>query len=308
MGSPDFAVPSLLGLVNAGYDVSLVLSQPDRQAGRGRGLARPPVAQQAERLGLPIHQPASLRSDEARQPIRDAQPHLIVVAAFGLILPPAVLELPERGCLNVHASLLPRHRGAAPIQAAILAGDTKTGITLMRMDSGLDTGDIIRSRSLPIDNTTDAPSLENALSAIGRDILMDTLPDWLAGTIQPTPQDDSLATYAPKITRDDARLSWTQSAEVCARAVRAYRGWPNAYTAWNGRIIQVLEADVSDADGPSAEPGTVVLDPSTPRSLAVTAGSGLLRLRRVRLEGRNPITGGELLNGYPGIIGATLES
>jgi len=250
----------------------------------------------------------SLRTEEARQPIRDAQPHLIVVAAFGLILPPAVLELPERGCLNVHASLLPRHRGAAPIQAAILAGDTETGITLMRMDPGLDTGDIIRSRSLPIDNTTDAPSLENSLSAIGRDLLIDTLPDWLAGRIHPTPQDDTLATYAAKITRDDARLDWTHTAEVCARAVRAYRGWPNAYTVWNGRTIQVLEAEVSDEDASIADPGTVVLDPSAPRSLAVTTRGGLLRLRRVRLEGRNPITGGELLNGYPSIVGAKLES
>ncbi len=258
MGSPAFAVPSLDGLLAAGHDIVLVLAQPDRPAGRGRQPTPPPVAAFARERGLPLFQPPTLKPPEAFQRVREAAPDVIVVAAYGLILRREVLDLPPLGCLNIHASLLPRHRGAAPISAAILAGDPETGIGLMQMEVGLDTGPVLASVSTPIGPTDDTPTLTDRLALLGRDLLVETLPRWAEGAITPAPQDDTLATYAPKITREDARLDWSRPAVELERQVRAYRGWPDAFTTWQGKQVKVLAARVS----PTPSPANSAADPT----------------------------------------------
>src|SRR3954468_8901143 len=254
MGSPAFAIPSLAGLLAAGHEIVLVLAQPDRPAGRGRQSTPPPVAAFARERSLPLFQPPSLKPPEAFARVREAAPDVIVVAAYGLILRREVLELPRLGCLNVHASLLPRHRGAAPISAAILAGDPETGVCLMQMEVGLDTGPVLARLSTPIAPTDDTPTLTDRLALLGRDVLLETLPQWAAGEIVPVPQDDSLATYAPKITREDARLNWSRPAEDLWRQVRAYRGWPDAFTTWQGKQLKILAARAEPDESPELPP------------------------------------------------------
>jgi methionyl-tRNA formyltransferase len=315
MGSPGFAVPSLEGLLHAGHEVVLVLAQPDRPAGRGRQPTSPPVAAFARERGLPLFQPPTLKPPEAFQRVREAAPDVIVVAAYGLILRREVLELPPLGCLNVHASLLPRHRGAAPISAAILAGDAETGICLMQMEAGLDTGPVVASAGTPISSADDTPTLTDRLALLGRDLLVETLPRWAAGEIVPTPQDDSLATYAPKITREDARLDWSLSAAELDRRVRAYRGWPDAFTTWQGKQLKVLAARPLTPQPPlplgegwgEGVPGRVVLAPDgTGQRPAVVTGDGILLLDTVALEGKRPADGADFVRGYRAFVGADL--
>jgi methionyl-tRNA formyltransferase len=306
MGSPAFAVPSLEGLLAAGHEVVLVLAQPDRPAGRGRQSTPPPVAAFARERGLPLFQPPSLKPPEAFARVREAAPDVIVVAAYGLILRREVIDLPRLGCLNVHASLLPRHRGAAPISAAILAGDDETGVCLMRMEVGLDTGPVLARLSTPIGPTDDTPTLTDRLAQLGRQALEEAFPRWAAGEIVPEPQDDSLATYAPKITREDARLDWSLPAEELWRRVRAYRGWPDAFTTWQGKQLKVLAAHPVPTEGDGA-PGHVVLaGEGGNQSPAVTTGAGLLVLDTVALEGRRPADGAAFLNGARGFVGTDL--
>ena len=264
------------------------------------------MAIRADELHIPVYQPASLRAPEARAPIEAEQPDVIVVAAFGLLLPQPILDLPARGCVNVHASLLPRHRGAAPIQACILAGDRETGITIMSMDAGMDTGGIISQRSLPLTPEDTALDLEPRLAVLGRDLLLETLPVWLSGQVLATPQDDTLATYAPKVKRADAEIDWTRSTEECDRLVRAYRGWPNAFTLLEGRNLLVLESRVVREVPASVEPGTVVAQRGASWSPAVATGDGLIQLVTVQMEGKRPISGLELINGYPSLPGKRL--
>ena len=329
MGSPAFAVPALDGLIAAGHEIALVLAQPDRPAGRGRQPTPPPVAAFARERGLPLFQPPTLKPPEAFARVRDAAPDVIVVAAYGLILRSEVLDLPRLGCVNLHASLLPRHRGAAPISAAILAGDAETGICLMQMEVGLDTGAVLARRSTPITPADDTPTLTERLAIIGRDLLLETLPKLAAGEIVPEPQDDALATYAPKIVREDARLDWTLPAVELERHVRAYRGWPDAFTTWQGKGLKVLAAHVTGAP-PSPQPlrganigsadippphagegehapGRVVLvtDEGKQRPAVVT-GDGLLMLDTVMLEGKRPADGADFVRGYRAIVGADL--
>lgn len=247
MGTPRFALPALERLLLAGYEVALVVSQPDRPAGRGRAPAAPPVARLARERRLPLFQPESLRPPEAFERLRASRPDVIVVVAFGLLLRREVLELPLLGCLNVHASLLPRHRGASPIQAAILAGDQETGVCLMRMEAGLDTGPVLGCARTPITPEDDAPALAERLAVMGADLLLETLPKWAGGRISPQPQDDALATLAPRIHREDARLDWSLPAIELWRRVRAYRGWPDAFTTLDGRVLKVLTAQPGSA-------------------------------------------------------------
>jgi methionyl-tRNA formyltransferase len=318
MGSPAFAVPSLAGLLAAGHKIALVLAQPDRPAGRGRQPTPPPVAAFARERGLPLFQPPSLKPPEAFARVSSAAPDVIVVAAYGLILRREVLDLPPLGCLNVHASLLPRHRGAAPIPAAILAGDAETGVSLMRMEAGLDTGPVLACRATPIAPTDDTPILTERLALLGRDLLVETLPRWAAGEIAATPQDDSRATYAPKIQRDDARLDWTRPAEELWRRVRAYRGWPDTFTTWHGKQLKILAArpvlplalGEGRAEGRvrgEGNLGRVLLlpDGGTQRPAVVT-GDGLLVLDTVALEGRRPADGADFARGYRAFVGADL--
>jgi methionyl-tRNA formyltransferase len=247
--------------------------------------------------------------------VREAAPDVIVVAAYGLILRREVLDLPRLGCLNVHASLLPRHRGAAPISASILAGDAETGVCLMQMEAGLDTGPVLARLTTPIAPTDDTPTLTDRLALLGRDVLLDGLPRWAAGEIVPVPQDDALATYAPKISREDARLDWSRPADALWRQVRAYRGWPDAFTTWQGKQLKILTArpvsgggrDGSSPYEDDGRPGRVVLvkDGGAQRPAVVT-GDGLLVLETVALEGKRPTDGVSFLNGARGFVGAEL--
>ena len=246
-GTPPFAAAALNALAQAGHDIALVLTQPDRPAGRGMRLTPSAVKQAALARGLPLSQPVSLRTAEAQAELRTADADVMVVAAYGLILPQGVLDLPRFGCLNIHASLLPRWRGAAPIQRAILAGDAETGITIMQMDAGLDTGAMLYKTVVPIRETDTAASLHDTLAAAGASAIVATLANYAA--LVPQAQDDAQATYAAKLTKDEARLDWRQPADVLARAVRAYNPAPGAWTLLDGVPLKIWSAQAVAAAG-----------------------------------------------------------
>jgi methionyl-tRNA formyltransferase len=282
MGTPEFAVPTLLAL-DEHYQVVGVVTQPDRPAGRGRKLMPSPVKEASLDRGLDILQPYSLRSPEAMQRLVDWQPHLIIVAAFGQILRPEVLELPPHGCLNVHASLLPRYRGAAPIPAALLAGDDRTGVTVMLMDPGMDTGPILAQAEVPIGPQDTTANLTEKLAGAGAALLIETLPGWLQGHITPQPQDDALATYCHPLQKADGLLDWTRSANYLDRQVRACHPWPGAFTTWQGQRLKVLRAYPRPDQPGAGEPGLVI---SLDNSAGVVTSEGLLELLEVQLAGK----------------------
>jgi len=299
MGSPAFAVPTLRALHAAGHEVAAVYSQPPRPAGRGRAVTPCPVHEAALSLGLPVRTPARLRHGAAEHAAFAALDlDAAVVAAYGLILPPAMLAAPRRGCLNIHASLLPRWRGAAPIQAAVLAGDAEAGVTVMQMDAGLDTGAMLLKGRVPIGPRTTAADLHDALAALGADLALQALRDPPA----PAPQPAEGATYAPKLTRDSGRLDWTQTAAQLDRQVRAFTPWPGAWTALDTETLKVLRAEPAPAPAPSAGPPGTVLD----GGLLVACGEGALRLLRVQRPGRAPMEADALLRGFPIPPGALL--
>ncbi len=295
MGSPAFAVPALAALVDAGHAIAAVYCQPPRPAGRGQAVRPCPVHLMAERLGLEVRTPARLRGDAAAQADFAALAlDAAVVVAYGLILPPAFLAAPRRGCLNIHASLLPRWRGAAPIQAAILAGDAETGVTIMRMDAGLDTGPMLLREAVPITASTTAAALHDALAAIGARLILRAL----AEDFSPVPQPAEGACYAPKLTRADARIDWTADAAALERRVRAFDPWPGTFTLLDGAMLKVLAAALAPGDGP---PGAVLDD-----RLTVACGHGALRLTRVQLAGRAPLQAEPFLRGHPVPTGTRL--
>ena len=275
MGTPDFAVPTLEALVHAAHEVVCVYTQPPRKAGRGKKLQPTPVHQAAERLGIEVRHPASLKSQEEKDAFAALDVDVGVVAAYGLILPQAVLDAPAHGCLNVHASILPRWRGAAPIQRAILAGDTGTGVTIMQMEAGLDTGPMLATIRTPIDHKT-AGDLTDELADKGAQLMVGTLRE-LSKHI-PVTQDDAEATHAPKIDKTEARLDWSQEAEQVERQLRAFSPWPGAFFEHEGDRIKVLAAHVVEESG---EPGTVLDD-----ALTVACKTGALRLTRVQRAGK----------------------
>jgi methionyl-tRNA formyltransferase len=288
MGSPDFAVPALQALHQAGHTIAAVYCQPARPAGRGQSTRRCPVHISADELGLPVLTPARLRNDlTAHANFAALDLDAAVVAAYGLILPQAMLDAPGRGCLNIHASLLPRWRGAGPIQAAILAGDTETGITIMQMEAELDTGSMLLRQSVPITPTTTSVSLHDTLAALGAKLILDVL----ASAPQPIQQIDSDATYAPKLTREDGRIDWHQPAAVIDRQIRAFDPWPGTFTALAGNPLKILSATPVDATGP---PGTV-LD----ATLTVACGSHAIKLTRLQLPGRTALDAEAFLRGHP---------
>jgi methionyl-tRNA formyltransferase len=288
MGSPDFAVPSLDALVEAGHAIACVYTQPPRPAGRGKGGQKTAVHRRAVELGLEVRCPRTLRDaqEQARFAALDAD--LAVVAAYGLILPRPILEAPKGGCINVHASLLPRWRGAAPIQRAILAGDEETGVTIMQMEEGLDTGPMLAQWGTPLAIET-AGMLSDELAEIGAQLLIKVLAD--PEGFPPIPQPEEGATYAKKIHKAEARIDWSKSAEEIERQVRAFNPSPGAFFELNGERIKILYAE--DDDG-SAEPGTVVDD-----ELTIACGSGLLIPLKVQRAGRGVMTPDELLRGFP---------
>lgn len=294
MGSPDFALPSLQALAD-NYPVVGVVTQPDRRAGRGRALTSPPVKILAEKLGLPLLQPPRLKAPDAFEQLQAWTPEIIVVAAFGQILRPAVLELPPLGCINVHASLLPHLRGAAPIQAALLNGDLKTGVTIMRMDQGVDTGPILSQRALDIKPDDTAQTLSARLAQLGAELLIETLPAYISGAIEPQPQDDTKASYAPLLEKEAGRLDFSEPAAALARRVRAYNPWPGAFTFRAGQRLKVLQAHAAPArTGEFYEAGQETLVDGLP---AAAAAPGLLVLDEVQPAGKRPMPGETFLNG-----------
>jgi len=302
MGTPDFAVPVLQTLLET-QTVAGVVTQPDRPAGRGQTLRHSPVKQLALQAGVPLYQPASLRPPEAAEPIRAWAPEAIVVAAFGQILRPHILSLPPRGCINVHASLLPRWRGASPIHHALLAGDPETGISLMQMDAGLDTGPVYVQEAIPIRPDDTAETLHDRLAALGAEMIRRHLDDILAGRLVPQPQDGQAATYAPMIKKEEGELDWQEPAIALERRVRAMTPWPGAYTWWQGERLRVHRARAR-ADGPEAPPGTVV---RTRDAIVVTAGAGSLQLLQIQPAGGRVMAVEAFVNGHPDFVGSRLE-
>jgi methionyl-tRNA formyltransferase len=290
MGSPDFALPSLRALANV-YEVVGVVTQPDRASGRGRQLKSPPVKVVAQELESPVIQPEKLREPEAMQQLREWNPDLIVVAAFGQILRRDVLDLPRYGCINVHASLLPRWRGAAPINAAILHGDPETGITIMKMDAGLDTGPILSQRSIRLTRDDTAGSVTEKLSQIGAELLIETLPDYLSGKIQPVDQPEEGTTYAPMLKKEEGRLDFTRPAEELERRIRAFNPWPGAFMDLEGALLKVHRARAEPAE---AEVGERLIYQAQP---AVGTGNGILILDEVQPGGKKPMSGQSFLAG-----------
>jgi methionyl-tRNA formyltransferase len=295
MGSPDFALPTLQAL-HENYSVVGAVTQPDRAAGRGRELKSPPVKTLTLELGVPVIQPEKLRQPEAMEQLRAWSPDVIVVAAFGQILKQDVLDLPEFGCINVHASLLPRWRGAAPINAAILHGDEETGITIMKMDAGLDTGPILSQRSVRIQPDETAGSLFETLSQLGADLLLEALAGYLAGEIEPRPQPEEGVTYAPMLKKEDGALDFSRPAEELERKVRAFNPWPGTYFEWDGNLLKVHKARTTIVfTYMFQEPGTRTIYDGLP---AIFGGDNtLLVLEEVQPAGKKPMPGKAFLAG-----------
>ena len=304
MGTPDFALPTLDALAAAGHDIAAVYCQPPRPAGRGQQERLAPVHTRAVDLGLPVRTPTSLKTAEAQAAFAALDLDAAVVVAYGLILPPAILAAPRLGCLNVHASLLPRWRGAAPIQRAIAAGDDETGISLMVMEAGLDTGPVLRTRRVALDDSITGGALHDQLATLGGEMIVDGLADWAAGRIAAQPQDDSAATYAGKLTRAEGRIDWHRPAAELARAVRAFDPWPGCWCQDGDTRLAVKAATVSDGPPAAADvaPGTVLDD-----QLTVTCGAGALRLTVLQRPGKGPMAAADFLRGYPLAAGHRLS-
>lgn len=294
MGTPDFAVPCLTALQEAGHEIAAVFTQPDKPKGRGYALTPPPVKEKALSYGLPVYQPATVRDGEAEALLREIGPDAVAVVAYGKILPPALLEIPRYGCINVHASLLPRHRGASPIQWAIVCGDEKTGVTTMQMAEGMDTGDILEQAETPIDPDETAESLHDRLSHMGAKLLVQTLQDLEAGTVIPQKQEEALATKAPLIRKEMGQMDFAKTAGELHNLARGFYPWPGAYTTLGGKRLKVLETRLAAGDG---APGKVLC--ADDKLTVACGGHTALELVRVQLEGKKPLTAADLLRGHP---------
>jgi methionyl-tRNA formyltransferase len=299
-GTPEFSVPALQALHDAGHAIVAAYTQPDRPAGRGRELASSAVKQRALALGVPVEQPPTLKSPDAQQRLAAYAPDILVVVAYGLILPQAVLDIPRLGCLNIHGSLLPRWRGAAPIQRAVLAGDARTGISIMLMDAGLDTGPELLRRELTIGPRETGGELHDRLAPLGAEAIVAAVQGWAAGSLPATPQPAAGATYAAKIRKDEARIDWTKPAVEIDRQVRAFNPWPVAETRLGEAQVRIWEAcPVADevAVESHAVPGTVVK--ASAGRIVVATGDGLLELLTVQFPGRKPLKARDILNSRP---------
>ncbi|MCY3915976.1 MAG: methionyl-tRNA formyltransferase [Chloroflexi bacterium] len=300
MGTPAFALPSLNALM-VSHQVVGVVSQPDRRAGRRKRLRESPVKTLAREAGLPLIQPHRIRDEAAIETLCSWAADLHVVAAYGQILPPSLLELPRYGTVNVHASLLPRWRGAAPIQAAIKAGDGVSGVTIMRLDAGLDTGPLLAKRALPLSPDETGQSLHDKLSLLGAELLVETLPRYLSGEIEPRRQDDSRATYAPRIKKEEGRIDWTCPARSIERMVRAFTPWPGAYTFWAGAPLRILAGRHGAG---SAEAGRVI---EKDGNIAIGTGDGLYYPTLLQVPGKTRSRVSDFVNGYRDFAGALLD-
>ena len=310
MGTPDFSVPALKALVEAGHQVIAVVTQPDKPKGRGKEVQMTPVTIQAMEYGIPVYQPAKVREASFVEVLQGMEADVYVVIAFGQLLPKAVLELPKYGCINIHASLLPKYRGAAPIQWCVIDGERETGITTMMMDVGLDTGDMLEKTVIPIEEKETGGSLHDKLSLAGGALILSTLKKLEEGTLVRTPQTDEGTCYAKMLTKSLGDIDWNQSAVSIERLIRGLNPWPSAYTLWNGKTIKIWSADVttgreaaaflSDSGVPSETGithGTVVC--SDKHSLVVCTGDGLLSVRELQMEGKKRMDTPAFLRGYP---------
>ena len=310
MGTPDFSVPALKALVEAGHQVIAVVTQPDKPKGRGKEVQMTPVKIQAMEYGIPVYQPAKVREASFVEVLKGLEADVYVVIAFGQILPKAVLELPKYGCINIHASLLPKYRGAAPIQWCVIDGERETGITTMMMDVGLDTGDMLEKAVIPIEEKETGGSLHDKLSLAGGDLILSTLKKLEEGTLVRTPQTDEGTCYARMLTKSLGDIDWNQDAVSIERLIRGLNPWPSAYTLWNGKTIKIWSADVitgretavllSESGVPSETgitPGTVVC--SDKHGLVVCTGDGLLSIRELQMEGKKRMDTPAFLRGYP---------
>lgn len=299
MGTPDFAVPALQALRKAGHDIVAVYSQPPKPAGRGQQIKKSSIHLAAEALGIEVRTPKSLRNVDEQKLFADLNLDIAVVAAYGLILPEAILDAPKKGCLNIHASLLPRWRGAAPIQRSILAGDTETGITIMQMDVGLDTGEMLVKSAVPITKTTTAGSLHDLLMDIGGKLIVAAVDDLVSGTIKPVPQPEQGVTYAAKLTREDGRIDWTKTATEIERQIRGLQPWPGCFFMLGDEAIKVLAADIiSEKNGDAG----ALLD----NQFTVACGQGVLRLTSIQRAGKKPMDGASFLRGQRIALGTKL--
>lgn len=296
MGTPDFAVPTLTAVIEAGHTVLAVYTQPPRPAGRGKKLQPSPVQREAERRGIPVRSPVSLRNAEAQAEFAALEADIAIVAAYGLILPRAILDAPKHGCLNVHASLLPQWRGAAPIQRSILAGDAVTGVTIMQMEAGLDTGPMLARARIPVGDKT-AGELTEKLAEIGGRLMVEALAD--LPMLTPTRQDDAAASHAPKVDKAEARIDFTRPAAAVERQIRAFAPFPGAWFELGGERIKVLKAEVLEGDAPAG----VTLDDR----LSIACGSGALRLLRVQRAGKPVMDTADFLRGKPVPAGTRMQ-
>jgi len=296
-GTPEFAVPALKALLDAGHTILAVYTQPDRPAGRGRKLGMSAVKEFALAHGLRVHQPETLKSESEAETLHALKPDALIVIAYGLILPKPILSIPQYGCINVHASLLPRWRGAAPIQRAIEAGDTKTGVTIMQMDADLDTGAILALAEIPIGADDNAATLHDLLAELGGRLLVDALAQLTRGAIVPQAQDNARATYAAKLKKEEARLDWNADAELLARRVRAFNPWPVAHTTIDGQTLRLWHAQAESGTPVGQPPGTVLTADAD--GVRVQCATGVLRITRLQLEGGNVLDVRAFLNGRP---------
>ena len=301
MGTPDFACGTLQGLIDAGVNLVGVFTQPDRPKGRGKKLAPPPVKVLAQEHGVPVFQPQRLRRPEAVEELRQLEPELVVVVAYGQILPKEVLEIPKHGCINVHASLLPRYRGAAPINQAIIDGETETGITTMLMDEGLDTGDMLVKRALEIPPDETAGELHDRLAELGRETMVETLRQLCAGELKPQVQDDALSTYAPMLKKEDGRVDWTRSAGDLHNQVRGLSPWPGAFTSLGEEVLKFAATRVVDGNG---VPGSVLAADAS--GVVVACGEQALLLGALQLPGKRMLPAAEFVRGAKLEVGERL--
>lgn len=299
MGTPEFAVPSLVRLIEDGHEVAAVFTQPDKPAGRGNKLAPPPVKLEAQRRGIQVYQPARIKTnEEARAVFEQVAADGCIVAAYGKILPPWMLEMPRLGCINVHASLLPKYRGAAPINWAIARGERGTGITIMQMDAGLDTGPMLARRAIEIGEATTAPELTVRLAELGAELLSETLPLVERGQASAEAQDDQQASYAPILKREDGLIDWQMSAEQIANRTRGFQPWPGTYTYFRGARLMVWRASVGEAAGNpvAARPGSVTMIDKSGITVA-TGGFAPLLIEELQIEGKKRLSARDFLNG-----------
>ncbi len=314
MGTPQYVMPVLDALVSMKLDVEAVYTQPDKPAGRGRPSQPPPAKLYAQELGSRVVQPSSLKSTEAQTDLGSVGPDLIVVAAYGKILPAEVLKIPKYGCLNVHPSLLPQYRGPSPVVTAVLNGDAYTGTTIMLLDEGMDSGMILSGRDVSIGaGASTAESLTPLLFQVGAELLKETIPGWVNGDIEPKPQDHSKATYTKKLERVDGQVDWEISAQNLERRLRAFTPWPGLFTHWQGRILKLIavtpiEAGHGGATGPRDPVGLVVPLDENDSCVGIVTGRGVLALNIVQIEGKRPVSSEEFARGYPAFVGSRIPS